>query len=149
MYSFSFLRNWSIKIDSGTYAYASLTNSLQRVPVYNKKYIKCYFAWEVRFKVSKLRTHFSQNVLSICCNIFSKIMIIYLRFKHVLTCIIFYVSSFQNGHNHPCNSTSFYFQSATVEGSRQMWNYCFLTFEFFSKCTLSSYLSNQINFFQW
>ena len=47
-----------------------------------------------------------------------------------------YISSFQNGLNHSCGSTSFYFQKKIVEGSREMWSgYVFLTFGFFSKCT--------------
>ena len=52
----------------------------------------------------------------------------------VLTCIIIYISKFQNGLNHPCNSSSFYFQSKIVEYSRDMWNcFCFFNFWFFSQ----------------
>ena len=39
-----------------------------------KKYIKLYFAWDVGFRVLKLQTHFSQNMLFIYCDIFSEII---------------------------------------------------------------------------
>ena len=89
------------------------------------------------FSVLKLQTHFSQTIIFICCNIFSKNLVICCILNiWVVTCIIIYIFSFQNGLNHPCSSTSFYFQGKIVEVSREIWNFCvFLILEFFSKCT--------------
>ena len=70
-----FLRNWRMPVPHWP------LNS--RFSIYNRNHIKRYFAWEVRFKVLKLQTHFSQNILFIYCNIFSEIMVICLGLKHV------------------------------------------------------------------
>ena len=54
VYSFSFLKNWSMQSYSATYDYAPLTSSLQKTTIYNKKYTKLYFAWDVGFRVLKI-----------------------------------------------------------------------------------------------
>ena len=80
-----------------------------------------YFAGDVGFKILKLQTNFAQNILFICCNFFSEIMVICLHLKHVsIGFNMHHHLRFQNGYNHLCNSTSFYFLSKTVEGSRAM-----------------------------
>ena len=43
-----------------------------------KKYAKRSFAWDVGFKVLKLQTQFSQNILFICCKFFSNIIYLFL-----------------------------------------------------------------------
>ena len=83
VYSFSFLKNWSIQSYSVTYACASLTSWLQRVLIYDNIYIKHYFAWDVRFRVLKLQTPFSQNIPFICCDIFSQVIVVCLHLKYV------------------------------------------------------------------
>ena len=50
---------------------------------YKEKYIKYYPAWYVEFKVLKFQTLFSQNILFICCDIWSEIIVICLHLKHV------------------------------------------------------------------
>ena len=51
---------------------------------YYKKYIKGYSAWNAEFRVLKFQIHLSQNIISICCDIFSENMVICLHLKHVL-----------------------------------------------------------------
>ena len=55
---------------------------------YYKKYIKGYSAWNAEFRVLKFQIHLSQNIISICCDIFSESMVICLHLKHVLIFII-------------------------------------------------------------
>ena len=70
VYSFSFLRNWSIQLYSALmYVLHSPRNSRQ-FRFITKKYIKRYFALDVGFIVLKLQIYFSQNILFVCCDIF-------------------------------------------------------------------------------
>ena len=64
----------------------------------------------------------SRNVRFICCNIFSKTMVVCFSLKHVLLSFTFIIdiSRFYNGLNHPRGSASFYFNRNIIEGTHEI-----------------------------
>ena len=112
MYSFSFSRNCSIQSYSSTYAlrkkcpysklfwsafsrirteyFVSLRIQSECGKMWNRITLNAGISHTVmlvlewpQFRFLKLQTHFSQNILFICCDIFCGIMVICLHLKHV------------------------------------------------------------------
>ena len=100
MYSFSFLTNWSIQFYSALMFVLHWHLNSKEFQFIKNIYIKRYFAWNVGFRVLTLQKYFSQNIVLICCVIFSEDMVICLRLKHVSLGFNMYHLSFYHLFHH-------------------------------------------------
>ena len=98
--------------------FTSKSSNLQQQICKTLFYMRC---WIQSFETSNLflAEYPFLSVVTFFLKIWSTFCVLNM-FHQVLTCIIVYISSCQNGLKHSCSSTSFCFQGNVVEDSRAM-----------------------------